>query len=254
MARIHSREELKQYGLRKIGAPVIKINVDDQQLEDRIDDALDLFWEYHSDGSEQIWLNYQLTEKDIQDQEIRLPDGILSITSVLSPVSGTGGGNTGIANINLQYQMFITDVMNVRKIMSGCGLSSFYITQQYLGMMQDTFSYERRLAFNKHHDRLSLLTDWSSMRAGDWIGIECYRVINPERVGEANNNRWLKNYVAALFKLQWGNNLMKFGGASLPGGVQVNASEILSEAHAEVDKLEEELHKAYQEPIDFFIG
>lgn len=253
MARIHSREELKQYALRANGAPVLLINVDDQQLEDRIDDALDLFWEYHADGSELIFLNHQVTQAEIDAKEIVLPDGILSILSVLSPFSGAGGG-TGIASINLQYNMFITDIMNYRRIMSGCGLSSYYITSQYLAGIADTFSYQRRLVFNKHNDRISFLTDWSTLKAGDWISIECYRVINPEKVGEVYNNSWLKRYTTALFKFQWGTNLIKFSGAQLPGGVTVNATEIFSEGKEEVAALKEELRNNYELPVDFFIG
>lgn len=255
MARINNREELKQYALRANGAPVLLINVEDQQLEDRLDDALDMFWEYHSDGSELIFLNHEITQADLDAQEIVLPDGVLSILSVLSPISAGGGGNTGIATINLQYQMFITDIMNYRRIMSGAGgLSSFYITQQYLGQIGDTFSYQRRLVFNKHNDRLTLLTDWSTLKPGDWISIECWRVINPEKVGEVYNNRWLKKYATALVKYQWGSNLIKFGGAQLPGGVTVNAEEIFRTAKEEVKELEEELQHDYQLPVDFFVG
>ena len=213
-----------------------------------------MFWEYHADGSELVFLEHQVTQAEIDAQEIVLPQGVLSVISVLGPGNGSNGGGTGIATINLQYQMYITDVMNPRRLLSGTGLSSWYITQSYLGMMSDTFSAESRLNFNKHHDRLTLLDDWAQMTDGCWVAIECYRVINPEKVGEVYNNRWLKKYTTALFKKQWGSNLIKFAGATLPGGVTVNAEQIHNDAKEEVKNLEDELKNDYQLPVDFYMG
>ena len=253
MARINNRQQLKEYALRALGAPVLLINVDDEQLEDRIDDALDMFWEWHADGSELVFLHHQITQTEIDNQEIVLPDGVLSVISVLGPGSGDGGGSTGIATINLQYQMYITDIMNARRIMQG-GMASWYITQSYLNLIGDTFSSPPRLQFNKHHDRLSLVDDWAMMRPGNWVAIECYRIINPERVGEVYNNRWLKKYTTALFKRQWGSNLIKFAGAQLPGGMTVNAEQIHNDAQEEVKTLEDQLKNEEQEPVDFYMG
>ncbi|QFR56830.1 neck protein [Stenotrophomonas phage Mendera] len=253
MARISSREDLKQYALRDLGAPLLLINVDDQQLEDRIDDALDLFLEYHFYGTERVYLHHQLTQDDINNQEIVLPDGVMSVLDVLRQGVGDGGGGNGIATINLQYQMYLTDVMNVRKIMMG-GLSSFYITQSYLNTIADTFGQPDRLTFNMHNDRLKLLTDWSLMTVGSWVAIECYRAINPDDVGAVYNNRWLKKYTCALFRKQWGQNLIKFGNAQLPGGITTNGEAILQQAITEVKELEEELQNNYQDPVDFFMA
>ena len=253
MARISSREDLKQYALRDLGAPLLLINVDDQQLEDRIDDALDLFHEYHFYGTERVYLHHQLTQDDINNQEIVLPDGVMSVLDVLRQGVGDGGGGNGIATINLQYQMYLTDVMNVRKIMMG-GLSSFYITQSYLNTIADTFGQPDRLTFNMHNDRLKLLTDWSLMTVGSWVAIECYRTINPDDVGAVYNNRWLKKYTCALFRKQWGQNLIKFGNAQLPGGITTNGEAILQQAMTEVKDLEDELQNNYQDPVDFFMA
>ena len=253
LSRINSREQLKEYCLRALGAPVLLINVDDEQLEDRIDDAFDMFWEYHADGAELSFLFHQVTQQEIDDQRIILPEGVLSVLSCLGPNSGDGGGSTGIATINLQYQMYITDIWNARRIMQG-GLGAFYITQSYLNMIQDTFSTQDRLNFNMHHGRLTLLNDWASIKAGNWIAVECYTQIDPEVVGAVYNDRWLKKYCTALFKLQWGMNLIKFNGAQLPGGIAVNAEQIYNDAKQEVKDLEEELKNDYQLPVDFFVG
>lgn len=256
MPRINSRQELKEYALRALGAPVLLINVDDQQLEDRIDDALDMFWEYHADGSELIFTSHQLTQTDLDNREIRLPDGILSVISVYAPGSGSGGsGSNGIATLNnLQYQMYITDIMNYRRIISGDGLASWYISMSYLNLINDTFSAEDRRNFNKHNDKLILQGDWTMLKAGDWITLEAYRILNPESTGEAYNNHWLKEYVTALFKRQWGSNLIKFNGATLPGGMTVNAEQIHNDGREEVKDLEERLRNEYQEPVDFYMA
>lgn len=253
MARIQSRQELKEYALRALGAPVLLINVDDEQLEDRIDDVLDLFWEYHADGSELVFLNHQVLQADKDSGGFTLPPGVLSVLGVYNAGSAAGGGGNGIANINLQYQAYMTDLMNPRRIMMG-GLGSYYITQSYINLIGDTFSAQDRLTFNKHHDRIVILNDWSMIRPGDWIGMEAYVPISPEKYGDVWNNRWIKRYTIAQFKLQWGSNLIKFSGAALPGNITVNAEQIYNDAKEEVRLLEEELKNDYQLPVDFFMG
>lgn len=251
--RINSRQELKEYALRALGAPVLLINVDDEQLEDRIDDVLDLFWEYHSDGSEQVFLHHQVTQADKDARRITLPPGVLSVLSVYNGGSNSAGGGNGIATINLQYQSYITDLMNPRKILTG-GLGSYYITQHSLSMLSDTFSAADRLTFNKHHDRLTIVNDWSLINVGHWMAIEAYVAIDPDANGDVWNNRWLKKYTIAQFKLQWGSNLIKFAGAALPGNITVNAEQIYNDAKEEVRMLEEELRQNYELPVDFFVG
>lgn len=256
MARINSRQQLKEYALRALGAPVLLINVDDEQLEDRIDDALDLFYEYHADGSELVFISHQLTQQDLDQRYITLPDGILSVISVFAPGSNTGGsGSNGIATMdNLQYQMYITDIMNYRRILAGDGISSWYISMSYMNLMNDTFSSEDRRNFNKHNDKLILQGDWGMLKAGDFVTLEAYRRLNMPEVGEAYNNYWLKQYVTAVFKRQWGSNLIKFAGATLPGGMTVNAEQIHNDAKEEVKELEDRLKNEFQEPVDFYMG
>jgi hypothetical protein len=254
MSRINSREEFKNYALRALGAPVLRINVDNEQLEDRIDDALDLFWEYHSDGSELVFLHVQMTDQMIQQKWIQLPAETQSVLRVLNVGSGSGGGGNGIATINLQYQEYITTLMNPRRLIQGDGLASYYITQSYLSMLNDTFSTEDRINFNQHYDRLEIYADWNMIQPGSWMAVECYRKVTPEKSGDVWNNRWLKKYAIALFKKQWGNNLIKFANAQLPGGVQISGQEILEEAQVELDKLKAELHDMYECPPSFFMG
>ncbi|USV40896.1 neck protein [Xanthomonas phage BUDD] len=254
MAKLNSREEFTNYCLRALGAPVMRINVDPQQVDDRIEDALDLFWEYHSDGSELVFLSVQVTETMKQQGWLQLPPETQSVLRVINMGSGMNGGGNGIATINLQYQQYITDVMNPRRIMQGDGLSAYYITQSYLGTLTDTFSTEDRIQFNQHYDKLHIMSDWNDLTVGSWMGIECYRRVMPEVSGDVWNNRWLKKYATAQIKKQWGTNLVKFSNVQLPGGVQLNAQEIMDEAKEEIQTLKQELHDMYEEPPNFFVG
>jgi hypothetical protein len=246
VTRIHSRDQLKDYALRALGAPVLQVNVDDNQLEDRIDDALDMFWEYHADGSVRTFLKHSLTVDDFANGYLSMPDGILSVIRILAV-------DNQKALINLQYQMFITDIMNIRQITTG-GINGYVLTNSYLNMINDFFSFEKVIKFNKHRDQLRIDGDWSTYNVGDVMLIECYVVQDPEEFGETYNNYWLKQYVTALFKKQWGANLMKFSGVNLPGNIQVNGKEIYQDALDEVKDLEERLRHEFQEPVDFMIG
>lgn len=254
MARINSRTEFKSYCLRQLGFPVVRVNVSDEQVEDRVDDALDLFQEYHSDGSENALLSIQLTQEQIDNNEIQLPSDTQSVISVINASSGTDGGGNGIATINLQYQQYITDIMDPRRIMAGEGLSSYQISQSYLNLINDTFGQENRLQFNQHYDKLVIQGDRSQLQAGGQLMAEVYRRVTPEKSGDVQNNRQLKKYATALIKKQQGTNLNKFSNAQLPGGVQFNGQEIFSSAVEELTNLEEELHNNYETPPSFFVG
>ena len=253
MSRINSRQELKEYALRALGAPVILINVDDAQLEDRIDDALELFWEYHSDGSELVFLHHQIDATEKQERVIHLPPSVMSVVSVQDGTAGAGGGSTGIANTNLQYQSFITDYMNGKRLMNG-GLSTFYVTNVYLQNLNDTFSTPGRKEFSFHRNRLTLMGEWEALEVGHWVAIECWMRVSEDDTSDIYNNRWLKKYVTALFKYQWGQNLTKFANVTLPGQVQVNADAIFSTAQQEIQALQDELHNNYERPPMFFTG
>lgn len=247
---INNRQEMMEYALRALGHPVIQINVDAAQLNDRIDDALDLFWEYHNEGTEQVFIHYQVTQDDVDRGYMKLPDEVTSVTDVIL-VDGTG--TNGIAGINLSYQMFITDLMNVRRILQG-GLSNYYVSMQHLNTITQTFNPRKRLTFNCHHSRLKILGGTPGISVGDWIAIEAYVIIDPEQVSQAWSSRWLKKYVIAQFKKQWGDNLIKYGGAQLPGGVVLNAEQIYNDGRQDCKDLEEELRNNYEYPVDFMVG
>lgn len=248
-SRIRSRDALKDYALRALGAPVLMINVDDDQLEDRIDDALDMFWQYHFDGSVRGYVKHQITQEDIDSKRIKLPPNVLAVLRVL-PLDTTSGMSIN----NLQYVMYMTDIMDFRRF-SGYGLSSFTLTSSYLNLVQDMFSPERVINFNMHHGFLTLDIDWGDkIKLGDWIIAEVYSVVDPEEFAEAYGNKWLREYTTQLFKKQWGSNLIKVSGATFSGGMTINGEKIYNDASDEIEKLEDRLRNEYAYPVDFFVG
>lgn len=248
MSRVNSREELKDYALRALGAPVLQINVDVEQLEDRINDALDMFWEYHADGSQRVFLKHQLTQQNFDDARVELPKTVLSVLRVL-PLD-----NAMAPVVNLQYVMYITDVMDIRRLNSSGGIGAYALTMSHLNLLQDMFNTEKVIGFNMHKNYLTIETDWTKMAVGDWLLVECYVLTDPTEFAEVWNNKWLREYTTALFKKQWGANLIKYSGAQLSGGVTINGEKIHDDAVNEIKELEERLRNEYQLPVDFFIG
>lgn len=253
ISRINSRQELKQYALRSLGHPVLRINVDDTQLEDRIDDALDLFWAFHMDGSQRVFLKHTITAQDITDGSIEFPKNVISVLRCANLGEET---TTGIATNNIQYQYYMTDVMDLRGIIKGfgnAGMASYSITQSYLNMMENLFSPERVIGFNWLKNRVHF-DGGTKFEIGDLVMFECYTITDPDEYNEVWNDRWMKRFVTALFKRQWGENLIKYTNAQTSGGISINGEKIYGDALEEIAKLEEALRNEHQPPIDLFIG
>lgn len=246
--RINSKQTLVDYIMRDLGAPVLKINIDPDQVDDRIDDALERFWQYHTDGLIHTYYKHQLTQNDIDNQQVTLPTSVISVLRVL-PIDGQD-----ILSINnLQYVMYITDIMDIRRF-NGEGLSTYANTMQYLNTIDNLFNYERVIEFNIHSNILSMDTDWSVMTVGSWMLIECYIAMDPTQYASIWSDYWFRRYAAALIKRQWGWNLIKYGNTTLPGGVTINGEEIYREGQQLCKDLEDELENKYQDPIEFFMG
>lgn len=264
MSKPTTREELKQYALRKLGAPVIEINVDDSQLEDSLDDAIQMFNEYHFDGVERVLYKHEITETDIQNGFIDTdsigatgPNGypqvedskeLISVTKVFQFDQGGAGSNM----FSVRYQMALNDTYGLRY---GGDMTNYYITQSYISLLADLLDPEKQIRFNRVTNRLYLDMNWSELvSAGDFIVIDGYAAINPETYTEVYDDILLKRYVTASFKKQWAMNLMKYQNISLPGGVQFNADQLFSSATDEMEKIEETLQDKYELPPDFFTG
>ncbi len=264
MSTPSSREELKQYALRKLGAPVIEINVDDAQLEDALDDALQMFNEYHFDGAERALYKHEITQTDIDNgyldtdsfgftgpnDAIQPGDSrsIVSVTKVFQFDEGGAGSNM----FSVRYQMALQDLYGLR---SAGDMSNYYITQSYISLLADFLDPEKQIRFSRVTNRLYLDMNWSeTVSVGDFLVIDAYVALDPDTYTEIYNDILLKKYVTASFKKQWAMNLMKYQNFNLPGGVQFNADQLFSSAENDMSNIEETLQDKYELPPDFFTG
>lgn len=268
MAAPNSRQTLIEYSLRQLGHPVVDINVDWEQCEDRLDDALQYFSERHFDGVEKAYFLYELTEQDIENQYVD--------TDNLGPVNGFGGdGPTGkdivsvlklfqfgpfsnISMFDVRYQMALTDYFGINtNLMSSrnMGLAQYDSTKRYINMIQDLFQPEKTLRFSKVTNKLHIEMNWrQEVAAGAKLMIEAYVILDPNKFTEIYNDRLLKKYLTALIKKQWGMNMSKFNGVQLPGGVTLRGGEIVAEAINEIAAIEQQVQLEYELPINFMVG
>ena len=246
---ISNRQEFKEYCLRKLGAPVTEINVENTQVEDRINDALERFWEFHEEGSVLVPLKITLTQEDIDSGIVEIPDEVMSIKNMVSAQNGAGTLGT-----NLQYHQYITEVLDIRDMHKG-NLSSYVQNMSYLGTLNEILNGgSRMIEFNQHQGKVRIVGGLRDFKIGDAIVFEAYVIQNPEEYKKTWNNQWLKKYATALIKEQWGQNLIKLSGSQLPGNMVLNGDKILEDGKAEVERLEEELKTTWQEPPLFFMG
>lgn len=253
MAQPTSRAELKDYCLRKLGFPVIDINVDDDQLDDRIDDALTKFRDYHYDGTEEIYLAHQVTAGDISNTYVTLADSIVGVNRVLPINSDTisSSGSQGFNIFDINYQIRLNDFYNL--------LSSSYtyyvISREHLSMLDMIVTGELPFTFNKKTHQLKVLMDWNGRIAvDDYLVFYCYRVVDPGTYSKVWSDTWVKSYTTALFKLQWGSNLTKYANYTLPGGLVVNGEKIYNDAIEEVERLAKDLRETYEAPPQMLVG
>ena len=263
MAQPTSRQELKDYCLRQLGFPVIEINVDDSQLEDRLDDALQTFSEYHFDGVMRTYFKHQVTSTDVSNGYIdtdsiaanaasigvAVENGrqIMSVTRVFE-FSESGTNNI----FSVPYQIALNDLYGLR---SPGMMSDYTIIQNHLSLIRDYLDPEKAIRFSRVTNRLYLDMNWGEdIQTGQFIVLEAYVALNPDIYTEIYNDRFLKKYVTALFKKQWGANLSKYESVQLPGGVSLNGSQLYSEGNEEVEKIEEQMADMYELPPDIFTG
>ena len=260
MATPATRETLKQYALRALGKPVIEINVDDDQLEDRLDEALQYFAQYHYDGVQRAYLKYQYTQAD---KDRMTADSTESITKNSVTTSWKEGNNflvvpesviseinifpfSNKSNMNLfdvRYQLRLNDLYDF----SSTSIINYDIVLRHLDFLDHILVGEKPLRFNQHDNRLYIDMDWKNdLAVGEFIVIEAYRKMDPETHTDVYNDIYLKRYVTSLFKKQWGANLSKFDGVAMIGGVTLNGRQIYSEALQDIEKLETEIRSTIE--------
>jgi len=271
MANPNTRETLKQYALRTLGKPVIEINVDDDQLEDRLDEALQYFAQYHYDGVERTYLKYKVTQADVdrmkspdgdssssitknsvttawteQNNFIVVPEAVLAVTRIF-PLSNRGNQNL----FDIRYQLRLNDLYDF----SSTSIIHYDMVLRHLDFLDHILVGEKPIRFNQYNNKLFIDMDWKTdISVGEFLIIECYRKLDPTVMTDVFNDIYLKRYVTALFKKQWGANLSKFNGVAMLGGVTLNGQQIFSEAQEDIRKLEEEIRGTYETPVTYMIG
>ena len=271
MAQPSSRAELKDYCLKQLGKPVLEINVDDDQIDNLIDDAIQYFHERHYDGIDRVFLKHKLTPatKNVLKQAgpvgssttspnvvgagvtsltyvegvnyLPLPDSIIGVNNILK-INSTNTASAGLFNI--KYQLFLNDVYYYGAL----DLLNYSMVKRYLEDLDYLLNPHAQIRFNKLNHKLYLDIDWKEVSDNDYVIIDCYRIVNPGDAPRLYNDWWLKKYLTALIKKQWGQNMIKFNGVQLPGGVQLNGRQIYDDGVSEVEKLEQQLKNEYELP------
>jgi hypothetical protein len=282
MAQPSSRQELIDYCKRQLGAPVLEINVADEQIDDLVDDAIQYFQERHFDGVGQVYLKYQITQDDVNRG--RAPAGEsasagIANTSASATIAGVSttftykensnflqvppdiigiqkiyhfdGTNTTTNNMfSIKYQLFLNDIY----YWGSTEILTYAMTKTYLEDLDFLLTTQKQIRFNQRMDRLYLDIDWGSVTVGDYLIIDCYRSLNPNNFNRVWNDSFLKKYLTSLIKRQWGQNLIKFQGVKLPGGVELNGRQIYDDAQKELDTIKEMMSNTYELPPLDMIG
>ena len=282
MSQPSTRQELITYCKRQLGAPVLEINVADEQVEDLVDDAVQFFQERHFDGVYPTFLKYKITENDVKRGRSRGGNddnvGIVTTTATASIDGGTtsfsweetsnylqvppevigvtkifhyDGSNTVTNNMfSVKYQLFLNDVY----YWGSTEILTYAMVKTYLEDINFLLTTQKQIRFNQRQDRLYLDVDWGNVTEGDYIIMDCYRVLNPNDYSRVWNDSFLKPYLTALMKRQWGMNLIKFQGVKLPGGVELNGRQIFDDAEKELERIREMMSNAYELPPLDMIG
>lgn len=246
MAIPSTREQLKEHCLRRLGKPVIEINVADEQVEDRIDEALQYYQDYHFDGAQRIFLAHQITAEDKTNRYIPVDDTIIGVINIFDIGDSYSTNNL----FSLRYQLSLTDLYSF----TSANLSPYYMALQNVAQAEELLVGKQPLRYNRHQDRVFIDMDWTLVTEGEFIIVEAYQVVNPETYTDVYGDRWLARYTTALIKRQWGENLKKFEGMQLPGGMTFNGQKIWDEATEEINQLEEEMITSYSLPVTDMMG
>lgn len=281
MAKPSTRQGLIDYCLRKLGAPVLEINVDEDQIDDLVDDAIQVFNERHFDGVERMYLKYKITQADVDRGSAKGTDGVGIVTTTATSTNIDGYGTTsnnwyetsnfiqvpdsviGIEKVfkfdtssisggmfSIKYQLFLNDLYYFNSV----ELLQYSMVKSYLEDVDHLLTTDKQVRFNKKQDRLYMDIDWGSQQVGDFIVLDCYRALDPTSFTQVYNDPFIKKYLTSLIKKQWGSNLIKFRGVKLPGGLELNGRELYDDAVRELEALEQKMASEYELPPYDFIG
>jgi len=252
MAVPTSRDEFAAYCLRALGAPVLQINIQGDtvdlanQLDDRIDEALNYFTDFHYDGTEQTYYAYCLTQQDIDNKYITLPDNFVGAVRIF-PIDLEMSTNN---MFSLHYQIMLNDLHNLTSV----SMVPYYMALSRLEFLEQILVGEKPVRYNRFKNTLYIDMDWTGINPGIFIMVEAYNVIDPDEYPRIWGNRWLQKYATALIKKQYGTNTSKYGPMTLPSGITFNGKQIYDEAVIEQEKLEKEMRETYFAPMGVYIG
>ena len=247
-----NKDEFTEYCLRKLGAPVIDINVDEDQVDDRIDEAIAYYQTYHYDGIEHIAITYEITQEDIDNKYITMPSSIISVVKIIHDGNGTIMGGFG----NNLWHSMKSLAYDIGFGNGACrsGTSYYTMMMNYMAEIKFQFSINKNIEFQLKNHHVNISTDWTKISVGDIFAFDVYRLIDPETYGDIWSDRSLQNYAVSLIGEQWGSNLSKFDQVELPGGLILDGDKIYDRHHDERVRLEEEFSLMWEEPVDFIIG
>jgi len=246
MVAIASRSDFKEYCLRKLGKPVIEINVDDDQVEDRVTEAISYYWDYHFDGAEKTYYKYQITAADINNKYITMPDNIIGVVNMFPVGQALNTNNL----FNIRYQIALNDLYTLTSV----SMVPYYMALQHIQFLEQFLVGQQPLRYNRIIGNCYIDMDWTIVNVGDYLILECYQVVDPEVFNKGYNERWLQNYATVLIKEQWGTNLKKFDGMQMPGGLKFNGQKIYDEARQERAAMEQEMISGFSMPVHDMIG
>jgi len=247
MAVPSTRAELKEFCLRRLGKPVIEVNIDDDQMEDRIDEALAYYQDYHFDGSERTFLKHVVTADDKTNEYITITDGnIIGVVNIFDIGDATSTNNL----FNVRYQIALNDLYDLSRY----DLVPFYMNFMNIRFIEEILIGKQPLRYNRHVNKLHIDMDWGKVEVGFYLIAEVYAKINPETYSDVYADRWLMRYTTSLFKVQWGQNLSKFVGMQLPGGIQFNGDQIYQQGVEDKRNLEQEMISSFSLPVADMIG
>lgn len=244
---IASRADLKEYILRRLGKPVIQINVADEQVEDRISDAFQIYGDYHFDASSKDYLKHKVTQQDKQNKYIPIPEQVIGVNRIFPIYDVISSENM----FDVRYQMALNDFFDF----SAVELSHYHHVRTHLSTIREMLHGMTPIRFSRHMNRLYIDMNWDAgIGVGEYLIVECIKVLDADEFTEVYNDRWLKEYCTALTKMQWGQNLSKYQGIQLPGGNTLDGARLISEAQEEIRRLEDDLSLRYELPVDFYLG
>ena len=277
MAQPASRSDLINYCKRQLGAPVLEINIADEQVDDLVDDALQYFHERHFDGVVQTYLKYKITQEDIDrgrgtnsvgivtttadttivgtattfsytenSNYIQVPPSVIGINKIFRFDNSTISGGM----FSLKYQLFLNDLY----FFDSMEMLSYAMTKTYLSDIDFLLNTEKQIRFNQRQDRLYLDVDWGNVQKDEYIVLDCWRLLDPNDFTRVYNDSFLKKYLTALMKRQWGQNLIKFQGVKLPGGIELNGRQIYDDAEKDLEIIREQMSNTYELPPLDMIG